>query len=164
MFRREQRIAGGIDLGSSTTQAEGSRFPPSITAQWELLARQPFVRGALSAAAPLSVWMAPRRAPSRGVAQVSGRRGCGTPKTLFQILGRGLAQDPARRMQRLRRARVPARNPHVHTARMSKNLSLPIPTGPRNPLATPQTVHLGSLPGTATAVGLSGRYSRSAKW
>ena len=43
---------------------------------------------------------APKRAPSRGVAKVSGRRGCGTPKTLFQILGQACAQDPARRMQR----------------------------------------------------------------
>jgi small subunit ribosomal protein S15 len=37
---------------------------------------------------------------SRGVAQFSGRRGCGTPKTLFQILGQACDRDSARRMQR----------------------------------------------------------------
>jgi len=68
----------------------------AIGAAW----KEPFVRGALSAAAPLSVRRLQDVQPSRGVAQVLGRRGSGTPKTLFQILGQTCAQDPARRMQR----------------------------------------------------------------
>jgi hypothetical protein len=58
------------------------------------------VRIALLAAAPLTVWQAPRRAISHGVARFLGRRGCGTRNSLLQVLGRRHASDTASPMQR----------------------------------------------------------------
>ena len=51
----------------------------------------------------------------------------------------------------------------LRDARMSRSASLPIPIGLRTLLATPQTIHPGSLLGTAKAFGSAGRYCRSAK-
>jgi hypothetical protein len=58
------------------------------------------VQTALLAAAPLSVRQAPGRATSQGITGFSGRRGCGTPKTLLQVSGRGHAYNLPRRRQR----------------------------------------------------------------